>query len=279
MSPRDAHVRTFGDVHHIQLEDGALKDTVRDEDVAHEEPLELQIQGASVAVVMRTPGHDEDLGLGFLVTEQIVRSVHDVESIRHCTRVPSPEAEDNVLQIRLRPHVPLELERLRRHTFASSSCGVCGKATIENACALVAPLTDDARLSARALLKVPDALAQAQAAFALTGGLHAAGMFQLLDGALVVVREDVGRHNAVDKVIGHALSRGWTLDQLGLMVSGRVGFELVQKAAAARVPVIAGISAPTSLAVRMGRAMRVTVVGFLRGRSLNAYSAPERITP
>lgn len=253
--------------------DGA---TSRAEAVAHEEPLEIRVNGASVAVVMRTPGHDEELGRGFLLTERVVRSLDDVESIRHCTTVPDPEAEDNVLQVRLRPGVTFDLERLRRHTFASSSCGVCGKATLENARAVAAPLEDRARVSPALLATLPEKLRAAQQAFATTGGLHAAGLFTL-DGALVALREDVGRHNAVDKIVGFIASEGIESSEHALLVSGRVSFELVQKAAAARLPILAGISAPTSLAVRMGCALRVTVVGFLRGTTMNIYSADERV--
>lgn len=249
----------------------------RAEAVAHEEPLEIRVNGASVAVLMRTPGHDEELTRGFLLTERVVRSLDEVESVRHCTTVPHPEAEDNVVQVLLRPGVGFDLERLRRHSFASSSCGVCGKATLENALATAAPLGDRACVPATLLATLPDKLRAAQEAFACTGGLHAAGLFSL-DGALVAVREDVGRHNAVDKIVGFLASSSIEPSRHALLVSGRVSFELVQKAAAARLPIIAGISAPTSLAVRMGEALRVTVVGFLRGTSMNVYSASERLS-
>lgn len=249
---------------------------VRVERVAHEEPLEIQVNGASVAVVMRTPGHDEDLGRGFLLTERIVSRIDDIESIRHCSTVPDPEAEENVLQVRLRRGLVLDLERLRRHTFASSSCGVCGKATIENACAVASPLEDTARIDAGTLAALPERLRSGQPTFDETGGVHAAALFTLA-GELVAVREDVGRHNAVDKIVGHMAGAGLDPAAHVLLVSGRVGFELVQKAAAARLPILAGISAPTSLAVRMGRALRVTVIGFLRGASMNVYSAPDRV--
>jgi FdhD protein len=254
----------------------------REDAVAHEEPLEIQVNGASVAVVMRSPGHDEDLARGFLLTERVIRSLDEIESIRHCDTVPDPEAEDNVIQIRLRPGVPFDLERLRRHMFASSSCGVCGKATIENACATAPPLAlpgrDDARLAAAVLTHLPERLRAAQRAFSTTGGLHAAGVFTL-EGEPVVVREDVGRHNAVDKAIGYVAHRNIESKRHLLFVSGRVSFELVQKAAAAGLPILAGISAPTSLAVRMGRALGVTVIGFVRGTSMNVYSIPERVAP
>jgi FdhD protein len=267
-------IRSF-DVTHVDVEPASRG--TRLESVAHEEPLEIQVNGSSVAVVMRTPGHDEELGKGFLLTERVVRSLDDVDSVRHCTTVPDPEAFENVLQVRLKPGVPFDLERLRRHTFASSSCGVCGKATIENACAVAAPLDDTTRISPAVLATLPEKMRAAQDAFDATGGLHAAGLFAL-DGSLVVLREDVGRHNAVDKVIGFLDSMRLEPSAHALLVSGRVSFELVQKCAAARLPILAGISAPTSLAVRMGRALRVTVVGFLRGTSMNVYSVDDRVS-
>lgn len=271
----DDSVRAFGAVH---IEEGAQSS--REELVAHEEPLEIQIDGAPLAVLMRTPGNDEELGLGFLITERIVRGPGDVESIRHCTTVPDAEAEDNVLQVRLvapaNGGVHFDLERQRRHTFASSSCGVCGKATIENACALAPPLENGAHIDASVLVGLPTKLRGAQAAFDATGGVHGVGAFAF-DGALVVVREDVGRHNAFDKVVGHLAARGLDPGHHVVLVSGRVSFEIVQKAAAARIPVVAGISAPTSLAIRMARALNVTLVGFLRGASMNVYAGEARV--
>lgn len=244
--------------------------------VVEEEPLEIQIQGASVAVLMRTPGHDEELALGFVVTERVVRSVDEVVSVEHCTVVPDPEAEENVIRVRLRDGVDLDLERLRRNLYASSSCGVCGKATLENALQVAAPLDDDQRFSPKVLYALPDKLRAAQEVFDETGGLHAAGVFSP-EGELVVLREDVGRHNAVDKVVGAVLGAGGSLSGRALLVSGRVSFEIVQKAAAARIPVVAGISAPSSLAVRLAGALGVTLVGFLRGDSMNVYARAERL--
>ncbi|MFO0600592.1 MAG: formate dehydrogenase accessory sulfurtransferase FdhD [Myxococcaceae bacterium] len=242
--------------------------------VAHEEPLELQVDGTSLAVVMRTPGHDEELGLGFLLTEGVVKSAADIESLRHCTTVPTPEAEDNVLQVRLRR--PVDLARLKRHFFATSSCGVCGKATIDAALTVAQPIDSPVRITRAQLAKLPLELGTAQPTFAQTGGLHAAALFDE-HGALRVAREDVGRHNAVDKVVGWAARSSFSTSQGVLLVSGRVSFELVQKAVAARVPVLAGVSAPTSLAVSMAHALGVTLVGFLRGDSMNVYAHPERI--
>ena len=264
--------RPFGVVH-VDVDTGPRS---REEQVAHEEPLEIQVNGASVAVLMRTPGHDVELGTGFLITERMVSRVEEIASVRHCTTVVDPEAEENILQVRLKPGVAFDLARFRRNTFASAACGVCGKATIENACALAAKLSDGAPIAAERLAEMPEKLLAAQEAFALTGGLHGAGLFTL-EGALVAVREDVGRHNAVDKLVGYLAAGALTPGHHALLVSGRVSFEIIQKAAAARIPVVAGISAPSSLAVRMARELRVTLVGFLRGRTMNIYAAEERV--
>ncbi len=242
--------------------------------VAHEEPLEMQINGHAVAVVMRTPGHDFELTTGFLLTERIITHVTDVVSMRHCTTVLDPEAEDNIVQVRLRDDVPLDFERLRRHSFASSSCGVCGKATIAHACATAGALDDATVVDASVLLALPARLREQQIAFARTGGLHAAALCDVT-GTPIVVREDVGRHNAVDKCIGFAAKDG--ADATMLFVSGRVSFEIVQKAAAARVPIIAAVSAPTSLAVRVAAALNITLVGFVRGTDLNVYAGAQRL--
>ncbi|MBL8910728.1 MAG: formate dehydrogenase accessory sulfurtransferase FdhD [Archangium sp.] len=240
--------------------------------VACEEPLELQIDGQSLAVVMRTPGHDEELATGFLLTEGIIKSVDELVTLRHCTTVPSPEAEDNVMQIRLAK--PFDFSRMKRHFFATSSCGVCGKATIENALRVSRPVTSNTTIARDVLASLPEKLRAGQVAFEQTGGLHAAALFDQR-GQLHVLREDVGRHNAVDKVIGWSMRADVSASIL--MVSGRLSFELVQKCVAARIPVLAGISAPTSLAVEMADALGVTLIGFLRGGSMNGYSHSERI--
>jgi len=246
--------------------------------VAEEEPLEIQVQGVPVAVVMRTPGHDEDLARGFLITERVVERLEDVRRIRHCDTVVDPEAEDNVIQVTLEENVDLDLERLRRNLYASSSCGVCGKATIENAMATAPPLEDDVRVNSATFYSLPALLRAAQPTFDRTGGLHAAGLFSPA-GELLCLREDVGRHNAVDKIVGWAVAAGQALTGHVLLVSGRVGFEIVQKALAARIPIVAGISAPTSLAVRLAAASDITLVGFLRGASMNVYAGAERVAP
>jgi FdhD protein len=258
-----------------RVRDGAVHEAV--DRFAHEEPLQLQLNGVDVAVVMRTPGHDEDLAVGFLVSEGIVERAADVLSVRHCSRVPDPEAEDNVVQIQLHSDVPLSLERLKRHSFASSSCGVCGKATLENALHTRGPVKAGATVRAAVLSSLPAALSALQPGFDATGGLHGALLFELSSGRVVVAREDVGRHNAVDKVLGYLVRSGLDANAHGVFVSGRLAYELVQKCAQARVPVLAGISAPTSLAARAGAVLGVCVVGFVRGGGLAIAACPERV--
>ncbi|MEE2676941.1 MAG: formate dehydrogenase accessory sulfurtransferase FdhD [Myxococcota bacterium] len=246
--------------------------------VAREEPLEIRLAGAPLAVVMRTPGADRELALGFLATERVVARIDQVASVRHCTETAQP-AEENVLQVVLAADVAVDLERLRRNLYASSSCGICGKATIENALVDARPLEDSARFAPEFFYGLPSRLEANQAAFARTGGLHAAALFDA-GGELLVVREDIGRHNAVDKVIGWAIDHGrFPLSGAVLLVSGRVSYEIVQKALVARIPVVAAVSAPSSLAVEFAEEARLTLVAFLRGRSLNVYGATERVGP
>ena len=250
---------------------------LEEDSVALEEPLEIQLGGAPLAVLMRTPGHDPDLALGFLVTERVVASPAQVTSVRHCRQVSDPDASENVIRVVLAPGVAVDLDALRRNLYASSSCGICGKATIANALASAPPLTDESRFDTAFFPPLPVRLQAAQPAFAVTGGLHAAGLFAP-DGALLVAREDVGRHNAVDKVIGWALREG-RLPLAGhvLLVSGRISYELVQKALVARIPVLAAVSAPSSLAVELAERARLTLVGFLRGQSFNVYGERSRV--
>ena len=246
--------------------------------VAREEPLEIQIGGTPLAVVMRTPGHDADLALGFLAGERVIASIDDVLSVRHCREARSAEAADNVVRVALADGVAVDWEALRRNTYASSSCGVCGKATIENAIACAPPLDDPARFAADLFAPLPDRLASAQPGFASTGGLHAAALFDAR-GNLLVAREDVGRHNAVDKVVGFCLrQKRWPLAGHVLLVSGRISFEIAQKALAARVPLVAGVSAPSSLAIELATRARIALIGFLRGRSFNVYGETGRVS-
>lgn len=247
--------------------------------LAREEPLEIRVRGRSVAVTMRTPGYDAELALGFLFSEGLVKQRSDVLQIAPCQAGENSKL-GNILNVFLSPKVEVDFERLTRHVFASSSCGLCGKASIESVHQQFPPVPTQAgewRIKREVIWALPQKLAQAQAAFAQTGGLHAAALFDA-SGQLLVLREDVGRHNAVDKVIGHALLEGlWPLHRHILLVSGRASFEILQKALAAQVPIIAAISAPSSLAAEFAEESGQTLIGFLRGQSLNIYSHPHRI--
>jgi FdhD protein len=247
-----------------------------EDEVVREEPLEIRVAGAPLAVVMRTPGHDEELVRGFLISESVVRTPAEIRAVRPCSAA-SGEAEDNVVQVTLADGVEVDWARLRRHMYASSSCGVCGKRTIAAALAVAPALADDGtRVAAETLYALPARLRAEQAVFGRTGGLHAAGLFDAA-GTPLVVREDVGRHNAVDKVIGWAAARGESLATRLLVVSGRVSFEIVQKALAARAPLVAAVSAPSSLAIDAARAGNVTLVAFLRERRMGVYANDFRV--
>jgi FdhD protein len=254
---------------------GAAHDADR---VAREEPLEIQVNGAALAVVMRTPGDDLELAAGFLVTERIVASAAEIASLHHAS-AGEAERADNVVRATLASGVAFDPERLRRNLFASSSCGVCGKASLEQALASAPPLADSSVFSADFFRALPGRLREAQRVFDATGGLHGAALFDAR-GERLCVREDVGRHNAVDKVIGWAARAGrLPLAGCALLVSGRVSFEIVQKALAARVPAIAAVSAPTSLAVELAERAGVVLVAFLRGDTMSVYGARARILP
>jgi FdhD protein len=244
--------------------------------LALEEPLELRVRGRSVAVVMRTPGHDADLAAGFLLTEGVVRSGDEIYDIMQCRTTKRAE-KGNVVEVVLAKNVKVDFDSLTRHVFSATSCGLCGKATIEAVQQRFRKVRRPLSVSAAVLRSLPARLAAAQPTFQSTGGLHATALFDAT-GELLVAREDVGRHNAMDKVLGHALRTGWLpLDRHILLVSGRVSFEIMQKALAARVSVVAGISAPTSLAAEFARANNQTLVGFLRGDRFNVYTG--RLAP
>jgi FdhD protein len=273
----DALADSVAHVAVVRVADGAAR--AQRDAVAREEPLEIQIGGTPLAVVMRTPGHDTDLALGFLASERVIGAIGDVLSVRHCREARTPEAADNVVRVVLADAVRVDWEALRRNTYASSSCGVCGKATIENALACAPALSDPARFAGSFFAPLPDRLVPAQAGFAATGGLHAAALFDAA-AHLLVAREDIGRHNAVDEVLGHCLrEKRWPLAGHVLLVSGRISFEIVQKALAARVPVVAGVSAPSSLAIALAERAGMTLVGFLRGGSFNVYGDRTRVIP
>jgi FdhD protein len=270
-----ANPEALREVARARFDGGALR--ARDADsVAREEPLEIQVNGAQIAVVMRTPGDDLDLAAGFLVTERIVSDFAEVESLHHAS-AGEAERADNVVRATLVRGAHFDAERLRRNLFASSSCGVCGKASLEQALVCAPPLTDAARFPAAFFSALPARLRAAQRVFDATGGLHGAALFDAR-GAMPCVREDVGRHNAVDKVVGWA-ARGGRLPLSGcaLLVSGRVSFEIVQKALAARIPAIAAVSAPSSLAIELAERAGIALVAFLRGEQMSVYGARERI--
>jgi FdhD protein len=250
--------------------------------VAVEEPLEIRVDGDTVAVTMRTPGGDGDLALGFLFAEGMIAGAADVGSVAHCGR-PGEEGYGNVIDVHSAGGHRIDVERVlegRRWTTTTSACGVCGRRSIEGLLDRCAPVQDGGPVAAAEVLGCMARLAGLQPVFSRTGGLHAAAAFGE-GGLLLASAEDVGRHNAVDKVVGALLRRGPGGPPSGvrvLAVSGRTSFEIVQKAAAARVPVVAGVSAPSSLAVELARSAGVTLVGFARGDRLNVYSHAGRIT-
>jgi FdhD protein len=250
----------------------------REDELAVEEPLEIRLAGRSLAVTMRTPGHDEELAAGFLFAERVIEGPDDLDVIAHYTGPDDDPRIGNVINVLLkRPGAALP-RRLERNFFTSSACGLCGKATIDAIGLDLAPVTGSFSVSLDTLYALEPALSAAQPAFERTGGLHAAGLFDPA-GRLLVLREDVGRHNAVDKVVGHMLRSGaLPLDRHILMVSGRTSFEIVQKALVARIPVVASVSAPSSLAVHLAQASGMTLVGFLRQGRLNVYAGQHRVT-
>jgi FdhD protein len=263
----------------VEWIDGTRR-SVHDE-VVVEEPLEIRVKGVPVSVTMRTPGDDGELAVGFLVTEGIISSREDVRGIENgaddADDADRPNAH-NIVDVALRVGLDVDLERLRRNVFAASSCGVCGKASIDAVRVRgLMPPARDVRLSPDVLRGMTETLRAGQTVFGRTGGLHAAGIFDL-DGRMLAIREDVGRHNAVDKIIGHAVLTGEIpLARSVLVVSGRGGFEIVQKAIAASIPIVAAVSAPSSLAVQLARDMGQTFVGFLRGGRFVIYSGEERL--
>ena len=239
-----------------------------------EEPLEIRVRGRGIAVTMRTPGHDSELVAGFLLSEGIVRTRADIVEIAPCLQSDSPE---NTLNVFLSPRLNIDFERLTRHVFASSSCGLCGKASIETVRQSFPAIRSDVSIPASVITDLPERMRRAQPTFALTGGLHAAAVFDSR-GQFIVAREDIGRHNAVDKVLGHHLLAGETPVQASvLLVSGRASFEIVQKALAGRVPIICAVSAPSSLAVEFARENGQTLIGFLREKTMNIYSGAQRV--
>ena len=258
-----------------EWDDGQLNR--KDDYLAAEEPLEIRIGADPLSVTMRTPGHDRELAAGFLFTEGLIQNRDQI--VRLETAMPQDGIDrGNVIEAALTPDAAPDFAKMKRHFFAASSCGICGKASIDSIRSrLLAVPNPDFRFDAEILVRLPDALRDSQDVFQRTGGLHAAALFDPT-GKLLVLREDIGRHNAVDKVIGSALLEGRVLlsDSL-LLVSGRGGFEIVQKAIVAGIPVVASVSAPSSLAVRLARELHQTLIGFLRGRRFVIYAGEERM--
>lgn len=242
-----------------------------------EEPMQIRVGKHPLTVIMRTPGHDLELAAGFLFTEGLIERREQILSLDHVEDCKSTE-RGNIVQAELATDASLDLERTQRNFFSGSSCGICGKASIESVRARgVRPANPAFRVNPELLCRIPDTLRSGQEIFGRTGGLHAAGLFDA-NGNLVTQREDVGRHNAVDKIVGWALREGCLpLSNCILMVSGRGGFEIVQKAAVAGVPVVASVSAPSSLAVQFARGIGMTLVGFLRDKRFVVYSGDVRL--
>ncbi|MFF2809160.1 formate dehydrogenase accessory sulfurtransferase FdhD [Streptomyces sp. NPDC058000] len=252
----------------------------RPDTLAAEEPMEIRVGGRPLTVTMRTPGNDFDLAAGFLVSEGVVRSADQVAGIRYCAGTTSDGGNTyNVVDVALAPGVAAPDASLERNFYTTSSCGLCGKASLDAVRTTAAWTVDEdpLRTAPEVLAALPDRLRAAQRVFDSTGGLHAAGLFGA-EGELRCLREDVGRHNAVDKVVGHALRQGLLpLRETLLMVSGRASFELVQKAVMAGIPLLAAVSAPSSLAVDLAEESGVTLIGFLRGDSMNVYTGADRV--
>ena len=252
--------------------------------VVTEEPLELRLvaggRAQTLAVTMRTPGNDFELAAGFAMSEGIIRARGDLAGVSYCID-PEVDAEQryNIVNIDLTAPTLPDMSRFERHFTMNSSCGVCGRANLDALRdAGVAAVDDDVRVQADVIYALPDRMREAQRVFAVTGGLHAAALF-LPDGTLLALREDIGRHNAVDKLVGYATLDGrFPLHGTLLAVSGRASFEILQKAAVARIPIVAAVSAPSSLAVDLARGFNITLVAFVRGARANIYSVPERVT-
>ncbi|MBW1600526.1 formate dehydrogenase accessory sulfurtransferase FdhD [Streptomyces sp. JJ66] len=263
----------------VRVRDGDV--SARVDTLAAEEPLEIRLNGTPLTVTMRTPGDDFALAAGFLAGEGVLGAAEELANIVYCAGA-TPEGANtyNVVDVRLAPGVPVPETGLARNVYTTSSCGVCGKASLDavrTTARWPLPPGGTPRVDSGVLAALPDRLRAAQRVFERTGGLHAAALFST-GGELLDVREDVGRHNAVDKLVGRALQAGrLPLSDVVLLVSGRASFELAQKAVMAGVPVLAAVSAPSSLAVRLAAETGLTLVGFLRGASMNVYAGAERL--
>jgi FdhD protein len=253
--------------------DGSLE--YQHDELTIEEPLEIRVDKRTIATTMRTPGHDEELAAGFLLSEGVIRTS---DQIGKFSRPDAARNRENILVVNLANGTKIKLNTTQRLGTISSSCGLCGKESIDAIRQNFPPITSTAfRIDIRTLLSLPQLLREHQSDFARTGGIHAAGVFDT-DGKALIVREDIGRHNAVDKAIGRAFLDGkLPLDRHILLVSGRASFEIMQKALAAGVPIVASVSAPSSLAMEFARESNQTLVGFLRPPSFNIYSHVERV--
>lgn len=248
----------------------------REDVTATEEPLEIRVEGRTLAVVMRTPGHDRELAAGFLLSEGVIKSAKDLFDITTCV-TPGVAGKGNTVDVALANPGAFNLEDLSRHVFTSSSCGVCSQASIDSVFKKRKPLHDESQIAGQVLFALPQRLARQQETFRKTGGLHACALFDR-SGKLLAAREDVGRHNALDKLMGWALLEKLTpLAGHIVLLSGRASFEMMQKSHAGGVPIVAAISAPSSLAVEFARASGQTLAGFLRGRTMNLYAGAHRI--
>lgn len=270
--------RNVTDVRVVAVNSGVRSE--RPDRLATEEPMEIRVGGPNqeptqVAVTMRTPGGDFELAAGFLFTEGLLASKDDLLQVSYCDDLDDEDQRYNVVTVRTAE--PFDAERLRRNFFATSSCGVCGKASIDDISVRCSPVAPGPQVTVETISNLPDKLRKGQRVFDQTGGLHAAGLFDA-DGTLRELREDVGRHNAVDKLIGgEFLHARLPLSEQILQVSGRLSFELVQKAAVAGIPIVSAVSAPSSLAVEAAEDFGMTLIGFVRDDRLNVYTHPERL--
>ena len=251
---------------------GAESERGVDDHLAAEAPLEIRLGDTPIAVLMRTPGCESDLALGFAITEGIILRPEEIVGVR---RVPTDD-EGNRWEIQPAEGVFIDPEQFRRNLYTSSSCGVCGKASIDAVRIASPPVPRGPIVDRSVILSLPEAMTSVQESFALTGGLHAAAAFTP-DGTLLAVREDIGRHNAVDKLVGALAVDAWPLPELVLLVSGRISFEMVQKAAVAGISLVCGVSAASSLAVDLAAELGVTVIGFLKSDGFNVYSGQQRV--
>lgn len=257
----------------VRMDETGTVNTLRDH-IAVEDPLEIRIGNDPFVVTMRTPGHDDELAAGFMFTEGIIQTRQDIKQISRCATSPTPE---NTVRIDFKNASRNEGLKSNRLGAIAASCGVCGKTSIESVQGRFPPVTSSIKIDRQLLLTLPDRLRKSQSIFDKTGGLHSAGIFDL-EGNLIVSREDVGRHNALDKAIGYALLNDLLpLDKHILVVSGRVAFEIMQKALTAQLSIVAAVSAPSSLAVTFALRSGQTLVGFLRHPRFNIYSHPQRI--